>query len=65
MNLVEGLMNEIVRVTEIRNVYLEFQGGQLAAMVMKTELDKAKEAMASGDILQMMPALQRLKEIEL
>jgi len=66
-NLVEGLMDEILRVTEIKREYdsLPNGAGKFAAYFMQQALDTARRAQASGDILQMIPALQALKEFEL
>lgn len=66
-NLVEGLTDEILRVTEIKNEYLSIPGGagRLAAAMMEVAIEKARKAQASGDILQMIPALQELREFEL
>ena len=68
-NLVEGLTDEILRVTEIMKEYLSIPNGagRLAAAMMEVAIaiDKARKAQASGDILQMIPALQELREFEL
>lgn len=66
-NLVQGLTDEILRVTEIKNEYLSIPNGagRLAAAMMEVAIEKARKAQASGDILQMIPALQELREFEL
>jgi hypothetical protein len=66
-NLVEGLTDEILRVTEIKNEYLTLSGGagNFAALLMCFAIENARKAQASGDILQMIPALQALREFEL
>lgn len=64
-NLVEGLTDEILRVTEIKRVYDEIPAGAFAAAMMQASIEKARKAQASGDILQMIPALQELQEFEL
>lgn len=63
-NLVSALTDEILRVTEIQKIYLETPGGQFAAAFMRRDIQTAREAQASGDILQMIPALQALREYE-
>lgn len=65
MNLVEGLTNEILRVTEIQREYKEIPAGAFAAALMELDLKEAKEAQASGDILRMIPILNKLKEWQL
>lgn len=66
-NLVGALTDEILRVTEIREQYLALPNGvgMMAAIVMQAAINIAKEAQASGDILQMIPALRNLQEFEL
>ena len=66
-NLIEGLTNEILRVTEISKEYKSLPGGagMLAAAIMDDTIDRARKAQASGDILQMIPILKDLQEFEL
>ena len=66
-NLVEGLTDEILRVTEIKNEYLSIPSGagKLAAAFMEKAIEDARKAQSSGDILQMIPALEALREFEL
>ena len=66
-NLVEGLTDEILRVTEIKNEYLSIPSGagKLAAAFMEKAIEDTRKAQSSGDILQMIPALQKLQEFEL
>ena len=65
-NLVEGLTDEILRVTAIKTEYLSLpkNAGLFAAMMMEQAIDTARKAQASGDILEMMPALRALQEFE-
>lgn len=65
VNLVEGLTNEILRVTEIQKIYLETPGGQFAAVFMLADIQEARKAQASGDVLKMVQAYKALKEYEL
>lgn len=66
-NLVEALTDEILRVTEIKRVYDSLPGnaGVFAALLMQEAIGKARKAQASGDIMQMIPALKELQEFEL
>jgi hypothetical protein len=62
MNLIEGLAQEIKRVTGVRQHYLEVgPAGALAAAMMQAELDNAVIIMGSGDVLQMMRVYESLK----
>lgn len=66
-NLVEGITDEILRVMAIKTEYLSLpnNAGLFAAMMMEQAIDSARKAQASGDILQMIPALKALQEFEL
>ena len=64
-NLVEGITDEILRVTEIKREYDAIPEGAIAAAMMGIAIDNARKAQASGDILQMIPALEALREFEL
>jgi len=65
-NLVEGLTDEILRVTAIKTEYLQLpkNAGLFAAMMMEQAIGAARKAQASGDILEMIPALKALQEFE-
>lgn len=66
-NLIEGLTEEILRVTEIRKTYLELpnNAGAIGAHLMQLALDRAKEAQGRGDIIEMLEAFKALQEFEL
>lgn len=66
-NLVEGLTDEILRVTEIRNIYLNVpnNAGAFAAHLMQVAIDRAKEAQARGELTEMIAAFHALQEFEL
>lgn len=66
-NLVEGLTDEILRVMAIKAEYLSLPNGAgtFAAMMMEQAVNRARKAQASGDILEMIPALKELQEFEL
>jgi hypothetical protein len=66
-NLVEALTDEILRVTKIKEEYdaLPNMAGALVAYCMAVAIANARKAQASGDILQMIPALKELQEFEL
>jgi len=66
MNLVEGLTSEILRVTEVLRIYNELPGnaGAFAATLMKISIDKAVQAQAYGDIVEMIASFNELKEYE-
>jgi hypothetical protein len=66
-NLVEGITDEIIRVLEIKKEYesIPSGAGMFAAALMQQAVDVARKAQASGDILQMIPALRALQEFEL
>ncbi len=67
VNLVEGLANEILRVTEIVTEYRAVPkgAGNLAAKFMEDAIQRARNAQSSGDVIQMISAFQELKGFEL
>lgn len=67
VNLVEGLTNEILRVTEIVTEYRAIPkgAGHLAASFMEDAIQRARKAQSSGDVIQMISAFQELKDFEL
>jgi len=66
-NLVQGLTEQIARVTEIRTVYLGLPNntGAFAAALMEQAIDNAIAAQASGDIMMMIVCFNELKEFQL
>lgn len=66
-NLVEGITDEILRVTEIKAEYMSLPNGagRFAAMLMEQAINNARNAQASGDIMHMISALKALQEFEL
>jgi hypothetical protein len=66
VNLAESLPKEIARVRdEVIPVYLKFPGAQLAVWMMNKDIEKAVEAMAGQDTVEMLRAYQALKGYEL
>jgi len=63
MNLAEGIVSEIRRVTEIRELYLALPNGcgLPAAVMMKAALDMAQKCIAEDDILGMLQWYNELK----
>ena len=65
MNLMEGLLKEIDRVTELKAEYesLPNNAGFFGASLMKVSLANAKKVIAEGDTIGMMTAYKDLEEI--
>lgn len=63
MNLVEGLLDEMNRVREIKKLYESLPDGvgMIGASIMDHSIKQAEKAVGSGDIMKMLPALQELK----
>lgn len=62
MNLIEGLLSEIDRVTEIKNEYDAIPGGRFAASLMELDIKRAKEAIGGhADITEIIEILNDLK----
>lgn len=66
-NLVGAITKEILRVTEIKNEYLQLPkgAGRLAAALMEQEIQNAQKAQASGEISLMFLSVKALQEFEL
>jgi len=71
-NLVEALTTEILRVTEIHGYYIETAEDETGiqkqillslALDIQNTIDIGRQAHGTGDILQMIPALQDLQAI--
>ena len=65
-NLMEGLLDEITRVTELIAEYksLPKNAGLLGAMLMHQQVNRAKERISIGDTIGMMQSYKELKECE-
>lgn len=63
-NLISGLTDEILRVTEIIKEYESLEGGagMFAAAIMKREVEMAKKIQASGDVIEMIAILKTLQQ---
>lgn len=66
-NLGDALPWQIERVGKIRDEYLQIPGGagQLAAEFMRQDINNAIQAQASGDVVKMIAAYEKLKEYKL
>ncbi|WP_157886843.1 hypothetical protein [Hymenobacter sp. PAMC 26628] len=63
-NLAEGLLDEIVRVERLEQLYCGLDGnaGFVAAMLMRIQLNLAKAAAGRRDVVAMLHCYQELKE---
>lgn len=66
-NLISGLTDEILRVTEIIKEYESMEGGvgMFAASIMNREVERAKKIQAGGDVIEMIATLKTLQENKL
>lgn len=64
-NIVDKLQSEIQRVTEIKEIYLEFPAGHLAASLMAHSITKAISALSNGNPIEIIQAIKDLEEYEL
>ena len=65
MNLVEGLLKEIDRCTEVKKHYLDIgPAGMLGAAMIQAEIDQAKRVLGEGDTIAMLGSHKALQEIE-
>ena len=65
-NLMQGLLDEITRVTELITVYetLPKNAGMLGSMMMSRKIDIAKSNIATGDVIDMIRSYKELKNCE-
>ena len=56
--LMDGLVSEIERCSKLKVAYDEFPAGAFGSLMIQRAIDNAKEAVASGDIGEMMAAYQ-------
>ncbi len=65
MNLAEGIIAEVQRVTKVRELFLSIgPAGSFGALMLQQDLDRAQEAMASGDVVKMVVAYKALQEVK-
>ena len=63
--LAAALPREMVRVAGLIPFYRQVENGGLAAALMQASIDRAQEAIASGDVLAMLRAHHDLQGYEL
>ena len=56
--LMDGLVSEIERCSKLKVAYDEIPSGAFGSLVIQQAIDNAKDAVASGDIREMMTAYQ-------
>lgn len=60
-NLIEGILAQIDRVTEMHDVYVTIPFGEVAASMMRESIKKAKEAVGRGDVIECLQVYEDLK----
>ncbi len=61
-NLMQGLLDEMDRVKEIKAEYDKLPTGKFASLMMEADLKVAKDAAGIGDVIKMMVSYEKLKE---
>lgn len=64
MNLMEGLIAETNRCREVVKLYDAIPTGAFGAAMIRQDIAFAEQAMGSGDVIAMMEAYKRLKEVK-
>lgn len=65
MNIAEGLSNQIQRVTELRQAYVDIgPAGQFGLTMIDNSLKKAHNASGSNDVTAVLQAYTELKDIK-
>ena len=64
-NLIEGLTNQLIRANEIKRQYEELGlVGAFGLHFVKQEIERAKKAQSSGDVIEMISAFNALKGLK-
>lgn len=63
-NLMDGLLQEMNRVREIKRMYDEIPEGRFRSIMIQHAINEAEKSISSGDVVQMLTSYQELKEIE-
>lgn len=63
--LAAALPREMVRVAGLIPLYRQVENGGLAAALMQASIDRAQEAIAGGNVIEMLRAYADLQEYEL
>lgn len=61
-NLIDGLQEEMNRCRELLKVYEAIPAGAFGALMIRQIILKAEKSISSGDVIEMLRALQELKE---
>ena len=62
--LMDGLVSEIERCSKLKAMYDELPSGAFGALMIQGSINKAKAAIASGDIAEMIQSYNELKGCE-
>ena len=63
-NLMDGLLSEIERCSKLKALYDEIPSGAFGALMIQQVIDRAKVAVASGGIAEMIQCYEALEKCE-
>lgn len=63
-NILEGLIDEIIRVARLLHYYAEFPQGKIAHSLILADLTSARDAIANEDLPKMLEMYRILKEVD-
>ena len=58
----DGLLSEIERCSKLKSMYDQIPTGAFGSLMIQQDIDRAKAAVASGDIEEMVRSLKRCQE---
>jgi len=62
--LMDGILSELERCSKLKAMYGDIPSGAFGALIIQQTINKAKEAIASGDIAKMINSYEALKGCE-
>ena len=64
VNLIEGLHEQMKRARKLQAMYLESSMGFIGASIIDITVRRAEQAIANGDLIEMVSAYKALEELE-
>lgn len=61
MNIIEGIQEETKRCRELIKIYGTIQTGAFGAMMISQDIKRGEQAIASGDVVEMIVAYKALE----
>ncbi|MDA3824295.1 MAG: hypothetical protein PF450_17005 [Bacteroidales bacterium] len=63
-NLIDGLLKQIDRCTELKKIYDEIPLGAFGAMFIQKAIDEGRKALTGGDVIEQLRCYKELESCE-